>query len=102
MTASFVMAGLGAYYLLAKKHLDYARIFVTLGVVMGLLASIFQLYPSGDLEGRQVAQYQPTKLAAMEGLFETKQGAELVIIGQPNVAPGDSTTRLSSLTSSVS
>lgn len=88
VTASFVMAGTGAYYLLARKHLDYARIFVTIGVVMGLLASIFQLFPSGDLEGRQVAQYQAPKLAAMEGLFDTKQGAELVIIGQPNVITG--------------
>lgn len=88
VTGSFVMAGVGAYYLLAKKHLDYARIFVTLGVVMGLLASIFQLFPSGDLEGRQVAAFQPVKLASMEGLFETKQGAELVIIGQPDVATG--------------
>lgn len=88
VTGSFVMAGTGAYYLLAKKHLDYARIFVTIGVVMGLLASIFQLFPSGDMEGRQVAQYQPPKLAAMEGLFKTKQGAELVIIGQPDLATG--------------
>jgi cytochrome bd ubiquinol oxidase subunit I len=88
VTASFVMAGTGAYYLLAKLHLEYARIFVTIGIVMGLLASIFQLFPSGDLEGRQVAQYQAPKLAAMEGLFETKQGAELVIIGQPDVATG--------------
>lgn len=88
VTASFVMSGVGAYYLLANKHLDYGRIFVTIGVVMGLLASVFQLYPSGDLEGRQVAQYQPPKLAAMEGLFKTTQGAELVIIGQPNVVTG--------------
>lgn len=88
VTGSFVMAGVGAFYLLMGRHLDYARIFVRLGVTMGVLASLFQLYPSGDLEGRQVTAYQPTKLAAMEGLFRTEQGAELVIIGQPNVATG--------------
>ena len=86
LTGSFFMTGLGAYYLLAKNHLDYGRIFVTLGVIVGLIASVIQLYPSGDLEGRQVADYQPSKLAAMEGLFSTEQGAGIVIIGQPDTA----------------
>jgi cytochrome bd ubiquinol oxidase subunit I len=88
ITASFAMAGVGAFYLLMQRHEDYARIFVTLGVTMGLLATLFQLYPSGDMEGRQVATYQPSKLAAMEGLFKTEKGAELVILGQPDVATG--------------
>jgi cytochrome d ubiquinol oxidase subunit I len=88
VTASFFMAGLGAFYLLAKQHNDYGRIFVTLGVIVGLIASIIQLYPSGDLEGQQVTNYQPTKLAAMEGLFHTESGAGIVIIGQPDTATG--------------
>ncbi|HTD18251.1 MAG TPA: cytochrome ubiquinol oxidase subunit I [Ktedonobacteraceae bacterium] len=88
ITASFFMAGLGAFYLLAKQHSDYGRIFVTLGVIVGLIASIIQLYPSGDLEGQQVTNYQPTKLAAMEGLFHTESGAGIVIIGQPDTATG--------------
>lgn len=88
ITASFVMAGVGAYYLLVKQHIDYARIFVTLGVITGLIASIFQLYPSGDMEGYQVTTHQPTKLAAMEGLFHTEKGAGIVIIGQPDTDRG--------------
>jgi cytochrome bd ubiquinol oxidase subunit I len=88
ITGSFVMAGLGAYYLLVKQHVDYARIFVTLGVIVGLIASVFQLYPSGDAEGAQVTQYQPVKLASMEGLFHTEQGAGIVIIGQPDTDRG--------------
>lgn len=88
LTGSFFMAGVGAYYLLMKQHYDYARIFVTLGVTVGLLASIFQLAPSGDLEGQQVTTYQPAKLAAMEGLFQTQSGAGIVIIGQPNTDNG--------------
>jgi cytochrome bd ubiquinol oxidase subunit I len=84
ITGAFFMAGLGAYYLLAKQHIDYGRIFVILGVIMGFLASGFQLFPSGDLEGKQVTTYQPVKLAAMEGLFQTESGAGIVIIGQPD------------------
>jgi len=88
LTASFVMAGLGAYYLLLKQHVDYGRVFVTMGVIVGLIASVFQLFPSGDLEGNQVTKYQPAKLAAMEGLFQTQKGAGIVIIGQPDVDHG--------------
>ncbi len=88
VTAAFMMTGLGAYYLLARRDIDYGRMFVTLGVIAGLISSIFQLYPSGDLEGRQVAVYQPAKLAAMEALFQTQSGAGIVIIGQPDIVKG--------------
>lgn len=88
VSGAFFMTGLGAYYLLAKRNLDYARMFVTLGVIVGLIASIIQLYPSGDMEGSQVAKHQPTKLAAMEGLFHTESGAGIVIIGQPDTTTG--------------
>jgi cytochrome bd ubiquinol oxidase subunit I len=86
VTGTFMMMGLGAYYLLARRDIEYGRLFVTLGVIVGLLASGFQLFPSGDMEGLQVTQYQPTKLAAMEGLFQTESGAGIVILGQPNTA----------------
>lgn len=85
VTAAFFMTGMGAYYLLAGQHIDYGRIFVTIGMIAGLIASIIQLYPSGDMAGRQVAQLQPVKLAAMEGLFQTQSGAGIVIIGQPDI-----------------
>src|SRR5436305_4002387 len=84
ITGTFALAGLGAYYLLANQHVDYGRMFVTLGVTVGVVATIFQLWPSGDAEGRQVTDYQPVKLAAMEGLFRTQKGAGIVILGQPD------------------
>ena len=84
ITGAFVMAGLGAYYLLLGQHQAHARLFVRLGVSVGLIASVTQMFPTGDAEGRQVTDLQPTKLAAMEGLFRTEQGAGIVILGQPN------------------
>jgi cytochrome d ubiquinol oxidase subunit I len=84
ITGAFVMAGLGAYYLLLRQHEEHARLFVTVGVCAGLLASVVQMFPTGDAEGRQVTSLQPTKLAAMEGLFHTEQGPGIVILGQPN------------------
>jgi cytochrome d ubiquinol oxidase subunit I len=85
VTGSFFMAGLGAFYLLSKRHVEYGRIFLTLGVIVGLIASVLQLYPSGDMEGSQVTEHQPVKLAAMEGLFKTEQPAGIIILGQPDV-----------------
>jgi cytochrome bd ubiquinol oxidase subunit I len=84
VTGSFVMAGLGAFYLLSRKHGEYARIFVRIGVIVGLIASLFQVFPSGDEHGRYLAHHQPPTAAAMEGLFNTEKGAEMVFIGQPN------------------
>ena len=85
ITAGFVMAGLGAYYVLANQHADFGKMFLTIGVIVGFLASGFQMYPSGDMEGRQVADHQPAKLAAMEGLFKSEHGAGIAILGQPDV-----------------
>lgn len=86
ITGAFFMTGLGAFYVLSRQHIDQGKLFLTLGVIVGLIACTFQLFPSGDLEGQQVTLYQPTKLAAMEGLFKTESGAGIVILGQPDLA----------------
>jgi len=85
ITGSFVMASVGAFYLLWGRCEQYARKFVQVGVVAALIASVLQLFPTGDGQGRMVAFHQPVTLAAMEALFESQPGAPLVLIGQPNV-----------------
>jgi cytochrome bd ubiquinol oxidase subunit I len=84
VTASFVMAGLGAYWALMRKHDQHARINLRIGVIAGLIASLLQLFPTGDRRGKLVAAHQPVALAAMEGKFKSGTHAELVIIGQPD------------------
>jgi len=86
ITGAFVMAAVGAFYLLGNRHVEQARIFLRVGVVAGLIVSILQLFPTGDRAGKMVAEKQPVTLAAMEALFNTQQGAPLMIIGQPNMA----------------
>jgi cytochrome d ubiquinol oxidase subunit I len=54
-------------------------------VIVGVIAACLQLFPTGDMLGKQIAQNQPVTLAAMEGLFEAQQGAPLAILGQPDV-----------------
>jgi len=85
VTGAFVMAAIGAFYLLSRKHAEQGRIYLRTGVVAGLIFSLLQLFPTGDEAGRMVAQKQPVTLAAMEMLFNTQEGAPLVIIGQPNM-----------------
>lgn len=85
ITGAFVMASVGAFYLLWGKYEEYGRKFVRVGVIAALIASVLQLFPTGDGQGRMVAFHQPVTLAAMEALFQSQPGAPLVLIGQPNV-----------------
>ena len=84
ITGAFVMAATGAYYLLEGKFEQYGRVFLRVGVVSGVIFSVLQIFPTGDLQGRYVANYQPVTIAAMEGLFKTQTGAPIVILGQPD------------------
>jgi len=84
ITGCFVMAGLGAFYLLSHKHEESARVFVCVGVIVGVISTLFQVFPSGDAHGKYLAHHQPVTAAAMEGLFQTQKGAPMVLIGQPN------------------
>lgn len=85
ITSAFVMAGVGAFYILNNRHSEFGKLFVRTGVVFGLISSILIIFPTGDWTAKNVATYQPVTFAAMEGIFETeKKGTEMVFIGQPD------------------
>lgn len=86
ITGAFVMAAVGAFYVLSGRQVEFGRMFLKLGVTTAVIASLFQVFPSGDGQGKMVALHQPVTLAAMEGLFKTEEGAPIAIVGQPNVA----------------
>jgi cytochrome d ubiquinol oxidase subunit I len=88
VTASFVMAATGAFYLLDGRIHDYGRIFLKVGVISGVISTILIIFPTGDLHGKYVARNQPAAMAAMEGLFKTEAGADIVLMGQPNEETG--------------
>ena len=85
ITGSFAMAAMGAFYLLSDKYVEFAKTFLRVGVIVGLIASVTQLFPTGDAQGRMVAENQPATLAGMEGLFSTQLSAPVAIIGQPDL-----------------
>jgi cytochrome d ubiquinol oxidase subunit I len=84
ITASMVMAGGGAFYLLAQRHEEQGRVFVRVGIVSGAIFSALALFPTGAFHGENVTRFQPAKVAAMEGLFKTQPGAPIAIIGMPD------------------
>jgi cytochrome d ubiquinol oxidase subunit I len=86
VTSSFVVASIGAFYLLGKSNVEYGKLLLKTGVIFGLVSSLLVAFPTGDWNAKNVAKYQPGAFAAMEGIFETEHaGAEIVLIGQPNM-----------------
>jgi cytochrome d ubiquinol oxidase subunit I len=77
------VAGIHAAILLRRGDLSFHRHALSLALVVGAPAAILQPL-SGDLSARTVAQWQPVKLAALEGQFESMRGAPLRIGGWPD------------------
>lgn len=85
ITASFVMAATGAFYLLNRRHEAFGKLFVKVGVIAGIIACVIIIFPTGDAQGKYVARHQPPAIAAMEGLFHSQKGAPIVLVGQPDM-----------------
>ena len=77
---AFLVVSVSAWYLLKRKHLDFARASLRLGLIVGLTASLLQLL-SGHTSAQGVAKNQPVKLAAFEGLYKTSTNAPLTMFG---------------------
>ncbi|MBI9037625.1 MAG: cytochrome ubiquinol oxidase subunit I [Bacteroidales bacterium] len=83
--ASFFVIGVSAWFLLKGRHLEFAKRSILIAAVFGLLSSLFTAY-SGDGSAYDVAQTQPMKFAAMEGLYDGKEGVDLIAVGM--LTPG--------------
>lgn len=84
---AFAIVSVYAYYYLRGKRDAYVRRGLTLGLVLGTLTAPLQIWV-GDVTSKMVAQTQPAKLAAMEGLFQTTRNAPLTIYGWPDPSTG--------------
>lgn len=80
LAGAFLVISISAYYLLKKKHLSFAYHSIRIALVTALVAGVLELV-LGDLSGRVVAKYQPSKLAALEGLYTTKSAVPLTLFG---------------------
>lgn len=80
LAAAFFVVSVAAFYLLRGRHEVFARKSMVFGLGLAMVASLGQLV-SGHSNAAMVAEHQPTKLAAFEGIYETGGEADLTVIG---------------------
>lgn len=76
----FLLVSIGAYYTIRGKHPEFSKFTLKFALVNSIVFLLLQLW-SADASARGVAKNQPTKLAAMEGLFNTRTHAPMSVIG---------------------
>ncbi len=81
------VAGIHAGILLRDRSSAFHRAALAIALSVGAPAAVLQPI-SGDLSARTVAEWQPIKLAALEGQFATERGAPLRLGGWPNEREG--------------
>ena len=81
--AAFFVMGISAYHLLKKQHVEFFTRSFRIGLGFGLVFSL-TVFIMGDLNGVVVAEKQPTKLAAMESLWETTDRAPVYLFAWPD------------------
>lgn len=79
LSACFVV-GVSAWFILKKRHFEFARKSILLASVFGFLSIIATIF-TGDTSAQDVTRTQPMKLAAMEGLNEGGKGTPFTLIG---------------------
>jgi cytochrome d ubiquinol oxidase subunit I len=80
ITGAFVVVGISAWWLLRNRHFESARSSIKIGLAVATVACLLQMV-AGDSTARGVANHQPTKLAALEGLEQSQRRAPLGIVG---------------------
>lgn len=83
LTTAFVVGGIGAYYLWRNKYVRHARVMLGMAMIMAIFVAPIQAV-MGDFHGLNTLKHQPAKVAAMEGIWETEQGAPLKLFGWPD------------------
>jgi cytochrome d ubiquinol oxidase subunit I len=83
LTTAFVVGGIGAWHLLKDNASPGARVMFSMAMWMAALVAPIQIF-AGDLHGLNTLEYQPAKIAAMEGHYENQSGAPLILFGIPD------------------
>jgi len=83
LTAAFLMAGISAYRMKIGDHKKAPLLALKTSIVLAAALIPLQIF-MGDLHGLNTLKHQPQKIAAMEGVWETQQGAPLLLFALPN------------------
>jgi cytochrome d ubiquinol oxidase subunit I len=85
LSSAMFVSGVSAWYLLHKRHSDFAYRGLSLAMWMLLIAAPAQIF-IGDLHGLNTLEHQPMKVAAMEGNWTTMRGMPLMLFAIPDQA----------------
>jgi len=80
LAGAFLVISVSAYYLLKKRHLEFAQTSLKIGLYFALFASLFQLF-TGHQSATGVSENQPAKLAAFEAHYDSNKPGDLYIFG---------------------
>ncbi len=83
LATAFVVGGIGAYYLWRERFVEQARVMFGMAMVMAVVVAPLQLV-FGHMHGENTMEYQPIKVAAMEGNWERGTNKPLYLFGWPN------------------
>lgn len=83
LTTAFVVAGVSAYYLWNKLHVEHARVMFGMAMIMAVFVAPLQLL-IGHAHGDNTFEHQPIKVAAMEGNWERGPHKPMFLFGWPN------------------
>ena len=83
LTTAFVVGGVGAWHLLNDNKSPAARKMFSMAMWMAVIVAPLQI-AVGDIHGLNTLEYQPAKIAAMEGDYETERGSALILFGIPD------------------
>lgn len=85
LSTAFVVGGIGAYYLWRKIHIKPAKVMFAMAMLMAVFVAPLQVF-LGHLHGENTLEYQPIKVAAMEGNWDRGAHKPLFLFGMPNEA----------------
>jgi len=83
LAGAFLVISVAAYYLLKKRHIEFAKSSIKIALVVACFASLFQLF-TGHESAKGIHKNQPAKLAAMEAVFDDQQNAPIYLFGWVN------------------
>jgi len=83
LAGAFLVMSVNAYYILKKKHLEIAKPSFKIALLVAAFFSLAQLFV-GHRSAEGVAKYQPAKLAAMEGHYDSSAAADMFLLGWVN------------------
>ncbi len=81
--SGFFVMGVSAWHILRNNELEFFKKSFRIAATFTLVFALFEIF-NGHLHGAEVAETQPTKLAAMESHWETKKSAPMYLFLIPD------------------